>query len=201
MTDVVVNAPRVRGAGSDSGAPLRESRYASPIGALVVFWGDAGVRALVFVAGRGACVAQLQRQRVCIETPAVPLPAEITAALEAYFGGDPKALDAVPLDLTGTPFQRRAWAAMRRIPPGRVLSYGALAQRLGTPNGARAVGRSAATNPVSLIVPCHRVVGSGGGLTGYLWGLERKRWLLAHEAEHGGAKTDAGTNRSEAQFI
>jgi O-6-methylguanine DNA methyltransferase len=102
-------------------------------------------------------------------------------ALSAYFDGDLRALDAVPVDLTGTEFQLQVWAALRNIPPGRTLSYGDLAKTVGRPTAVRAVGAANGANPVSLVVPCHRVIASDGTLGGYGWGLECKRWLLAHE--------------------
>jgi O-6-methylguanine DNA methyltransferase len=102
-------------------------------------------------------------------------------ALSAYFDGDARALDSVPVDLTGTEFQREVWAALRTIPPGRTLSYGDLAKKIGRPTAVRAVGAANGANPVSLVVPCHRVIAADGTLCGYGWGLERKRWLLAHE--------------------
>jgi methylated-DNA-[protein]-cysteine S-methyltransferase len=102
-------------------------------------------------------------------------------AMEAYFGGEPRALDAVPVDLTGTDFQLSVWEALRKIPPGRTLSYGELAKKIGHPTAVRAVGGANGANPVSLVVPCHRVIASDGTMGGYGWGLERKRWLLAHE--------------------
>jgi O-6-methylguanine DNA methyltransferase len=102
-------------------------------------------------------------------------------ALSAYFDGDVRALDAVPVDLIGTEFQLEVWAGLRKIPAGRTLSYGDLAQKLGHPRAFRAVGAANGANPVSLVVPCHRVIASDGTLGGYGWGLERKKWLLEHE--------------------
>lgn len=87
----------------------------------------------------------------------------------------------VPLDLQGTDFERRVWSALLEIPAGRTDTYGALARRLALPNGARAVGAAAGRNPVGILVPCHRLIGANGQLTGYAGGLERKRWLLHHE--------------------
>jgi AraC family transcriptional regulator of adaptative response/methylated-DNA-[protein]-cysteine methyltransferase len=87
----------------------------------------------------------------------------------------------LPLDLRGTPFQRRVWAALREIPPGRTETYGALAARIGQPGAARAVARACAANPVALLVPCHRVVPAGGGTGGWRWGAARKRDLLMRE--------------------
>lgn len=108
-------------------------------------------------------------------------PFGIVAALRSYFAGDIAAIDSIETDAGGTAFQRTAWAALRAIPPGETLSYGTMAAMLGRPNAARAVGSANALNPISLVVPCHRLVGGKGALTGYGGGLERKRWLLDHE--------------------
>jgi methylated-DNA-[protein]-cysteine S-methyltransferase len=102
-------------------------------------------------------------------------------ALLAYFEGDRAAIDSVPVDSAGTDFQRLVWSALRRIPLGEVVSYGALANRIGRPGASRAVGLANGSNPISIFVPCHRVIGANAALTGYGGGLERKRWLLAHE--------------------
>lgn len=105
----------------------------------------------------------------------------VIAQLRAYFEGTLTTFD-VPLAPRGTPFQRAVWDALREIPYGRTMSYGQLAERLGRPTAARAVGLANGRNPISIIVPCHRVVGSTGDLTGYGGGLDRKRHLLALEA-------------------
>ena len=107
-------------------------------------------------------------------------------ALAAYFDGDAHALDSVPVDLMGTEFQRKVWEALRTIPPGRTLSYGDLAKQIGHPTAVRAVGAANGANPVSLVVPCHRVIAADGALGGYGWGLERKQWLLAREGAWSG---------------
>lgn len=104
--------------------------------------------------------------------------------LAAYFSGDLTAFD-LPLAPRGTPFQRRIWDALLEIPFGETTSYGALAKRLGKPGAARAVGLANGSNPISIIIPCHRVIGSNGRLTGYGGGIERKAWLLDHEAGRG----------------
>lgn len=98
-----------------------------------------------------------------------------------YFAGRFDALDAVPVRTGGTPFQREVWAALRAIPVGTATTYGRLAAKLGRPNASRAVGLANGSNPVSIVVPCHRVIGADGTLTGYGGGLARKRWLLEHE--------------------
>jgi methylated-DNA-[protein]-cysteine S-methyltransferase len=102
-------------------------------------------------------------------------------ALERYFLGDLTALDALPIKSEGTPFQQAVWHALREIPCGITISYGELARRLGKPGSSRAVGMANGSNPIAVVVPCHRVIGSDGSLTGYGSGIERKRWLLDHE--------------------
>ena len=107
--------------------------------------------------------------------------AAATAALGAYFKGDLAAIDRLPVASGGTEFQRRVWAALRRIPCGETVSYATLAKEIGHPSAVRAVGHANGANPVSVVVPCHRVIGADGTLTGYGGGLSRKSWLLAHE--------------------
>jgi methylated-DNA-[protein]-cysteine S-methyltransferase len=106
---------------------------------------------------------------------------EAVQQLEAYFAGTRTTFE-LPLASLGTPFQRRVWQALEAIPYGQTISYAELAARIGQPRAVRAVGRANATNPLAVVVPCHRVVGRSGALTGYGGGLDRKRWLLAHEA-------------------
>ena len=103
-------------------------------------------------------------------------------ALAAYFEGELDAVADLPTAAEGTPFQRAVWAALRAIPAGQTLSYGALAARLGQPTAARAVGMANGANPIAIVVPCHRVIGANASLTGYGGGMERKRWLLEHES-------------------
>jgi methylated-DNA-[protein]-cysteine S-methyltransferase len=109
----------------------------------------------------------------------------VVAQLEAYFRGERRVFD-LPLALRGTPFQLRVWAELLRIPYGATISYGELARQLGDPNLTRAVGAANGANPVSIIVPCHRVIGADGSLTGYGGGLEMKRRLLALERPQSG---------------
>ena len=109
--------------------------------------------------------------------------ADVVAQLEAYFAGELTDFD-LPMEMRGTDFQRRVWAGLREIPYGETISYGELARRVGSPGASRAVGLANGRNPVGIIVPCHRVIGADGSLTGYGGGLERKLWLLEHEAAH-----------------
>ncbi len=108
-------------------------------------------------------------------------PPAIRQALAGYFAGDLTALDDVPIETTGTSFQREVWAALRGIRPGTTLTYGALAQKLGRPKAVRAVGLANGANPIAIVGPCHRVIGADASLTGYGGGLDRKQWLLIHE--------------------
>ena len=108
-------------------------------------------------------------------------PSGLTEAIGRYFAGDLAAIDTLPVQTAGTPFQREVWRALRDIPCGTTISYAALAGRIGRPNAVRAVGLANGSNPVGIVVPCHRVIGSDGSLTGYGGGIERKRWLLRHE--------------------
>lgn len=110
-----------------------------------------------------------------------PNPLTMVTRLQAYFAGDFHAFDDVVVDTGGTPFQQRVWMALRDIAPGTTTSYGALAARLGQPSASRAVGRTNGLNPIAIVLPCHRVVGSTNALTGYAGGLHRKEWLLRHE--------------------
>jgi methylated-DNA-[protein]-cysteine S-methyltransferase len=107
----------------------------------------------------------------------------LTRAMSAYFAGDVHAIDALPVKTAGTPFQREVWRALRAIPCGSTISYGELARRIGRPDAVRAVGLANGSNPIGVVVPCHRVIGANGSLTGYGGGLERKRWLLDHERQ------------------
>jgi methylated-DNA-[protein]-cysteine S-methyltransferase len=109
-----------------------------------------------------------------------PIPA-IRDGLARYFAGDVAVLDTMSVELNGTPFQKNVWDALRRIPGGTTISYMELARRIGAPSAIRAVGTANGANPVAVIVPCHRVIGSNGKLTGYGGGLDRKQWLLEHE--------------------
>ncbi|WP_242345266.1 methylated-DNA--[protein]-cysteine S-methyltransferase [Anaeromyxobacter terrae] len=150
-------------------------RYRSPIGVLTVEATDAGVFGVTFGDRGGSRPGPSVCARGHLDAAG--------AALDAYFAGRPPALPA--LDLRGTPFQRAVWDALLEIPWGETRSYGELAARLGRPGAARAVGGANHENPVALLVPCHRVVQTGGRLGGYAGGLDVKRWLLAHEADHG----------------
>jgi methylated-DNA-[protein]-cysteine S-methyltransferase len=105
----------------------------------------------------------------------------LTDAINRYFAGEFEAIDALPVKTGGTPFQRQVWRALRKVRCGTTVSYTQLAERIGRPTAVRAVALANGSNPVGVVVPCHRVIGSDGSLTGYGGGIERKRWLLEHE--------------------
>jgi methylated-DNA-[protein]-cysteine S-methyltransferase len=110
-----------------------------------------------------------------------PLPSPARRALERYLAGDLGALDKLEVATGGTAFQRQVWSALRAIPVGETVSYGRLAAQIGRPKAVRAVGLANGSNPIGVVVPCHRVIGSSGHLTGYAGGMDRKAWLLRHE--------------------
>ena len=160
---------------------FRLDRMASPLGELLLVTDAAGaVRALDFHDFEARMLRLLRRQGPAELRPGAA-PAAVRNALEAYFDGQPDALAAVRTTTAGTPFQTTVWAALREIPPGRTETYGQLAARIGRPTAVRAVGLANGANPVGIIVPCHRVIGAGGALTGYAGGVTRKQWLLRHE--------------------
>jgi methylated-DNA-[protein]-cysteine S-methyltransferase len=108
---------------------------------------------------------------------------EVARQLEEYFTGRRRVFD-LPIRMEGTEFQRRAWRMLMEIPYGQTRSYGEQAKRIGNPNASRAVGLANGRNPIPIVVPCHRVIGADGSLTGFGGGIERKRWLLVHEGLH-----------------
>lgn len=113
-----------------------------------------------------------------------PAPAALKKTLTAYFQGDLAALDSIRTVTGGTPFQRETWQALRAIPAGTTVTYGGLAAQIGHAAAIRAVGAANGANPIGIVVPCHRVIGANGSLTGYAGGLARKQWLLDHERTH-----------------
>ena len=158
----------------------------TPIGPLTLVASTSGLRAVLWSvddATRVPGVALDETPSRSDEAPARSEGAIIDQAaeeLDEYFEGARRSFD-VPLDPVGTAFQRRAWAALRTIPYGETVTYGEQAERLGDRRKARAVGAANGRNPISIIVPCHRVVGSNGSLTGFAGGLDVKAWLLDHE--------------------
>ena len=152
----------------------------SPVGVLRLIAGVRGLRGILWGAEDVARLASIDEGDL-IEGRTAMLD-QAVAQLEEYFAGTRREFD-LPLDPLGTPFQQSAWIVLRSIPYGRTMSYGEQARRLGDPNKARAVGAANGRNPLSIVVPCHRVIGSTGHLTGFGGGLEAKSWLLDHERQ------------------
>ncbi len=160
---------------------LHRLRYRSPIGPIECLFDEEALVALDFDGTSARTHALLARNFGALRIKASQDRLGIAKALDRYFGGELRALDAVPVRRYGTNFQQKVWAALRRIPAGRTTSYAALAGKLRVPQAQRAVGAANGANPISLVVPCHRVIGSDGSLVNYGGGIERKLWLLRHE--------------------
>jgi methylated-DNA-[protein]-cysteine S-methyltransferase len=157
-------------------------RLATPIGpALVITDADGCLRAFDWEDHAPRIKELLRLQYGALELMEARMPVSIKATLSAYFKGDLDALNAVEWRIAGTPFQQKVWKSLPRIPAGTTMSYGALAAKLGSPNAMRAVGHANGSNPISVVIPCHRLIAANGALVKYGSGLARKRWLLTHE--------------------
>ena len=181
---------------------LTIERLSSPLGRLlVVADSDNAVRAIDF----GDYEPRLHRLfeqhygRGSYTLTPGRIPVSVRAALDAYFAGNLAAVNDVGVASGGTPFQQTVWRALRDIPPAATITYGELAARIGRPSASRAVGAANGANPIAIIVPCHRVIGVQGRLTGYGGGLDRKRWLLDHERANAGSLSDVFAGPASAK--
>jgi methylated-DNA-[protein]-cysteine S-methyltransferase len=159
---------------------LFRERVVSPIGTILLVSDGNALHALDFEDFESRALRLLERYYGPCELVPGRAPG-VAERIAAYFSGELTALDAIPVQTGGSQFQRRVWRALRRIPAGSTMSYGRLAAKIGAPTASRAVGLANGANPVALVIPCHRVIGANGGLTGYGGGLWRKAWLLRHE--------------------
>ncbi len=159
---------------------MRYTYIDSPLGALLAVSDEVGLTGLYLPSGKHPVSVRPEWTR---DDDAFD---DVRTQLAEYFRGDRHDFE-VPTHAVGTAFQKRVWAALVDIPYGQTTSYGKTAVAIGVPDAARAVGLANGQNPISIIVPCHRVIGADGSLTGYGGGLDAKRWLLAHEATHSGA--------------
>jgi methylated-DNA-[protein]-cysteine S-methyltransferase len=176
---------------------LQVDHLASPIGEIVLLTDDQGrLRALDWEEHehRMRRLLSSQYRATGIQIVAGRAPAGVRTAITQYFRGNVDAIDAIAVETAGTQFQRAVWRALRRIPAGKTSTYGKLAMRIGRPAAMRAVGFANGANPISVVIPCHRLIGSDGSLTGYGGGLERKKWLLEHE------RVALGTRAERARF-
>jgi methylated-DNA-[protein]-cysteine S-methyltransferase len=153
----------------------------SPIGPLTLAVRGARLCLLHFGADEAGAAAALRRWYPGQPIASRGASAPVARRLASYFAGETTALDGIEVEMNGTPFQRRVWEALRDVRVGTTASYGEIARRIGSPSAVRAVGAANGANPVAIVVPCHRIIGGSGSLTGYGGGLERKRWLLRHE--------------------
>jgi len=160
--------------------PTTFTRFASPIGELILTASETALTGVLFPVRRNGSAPGAGWVEDDGRGPAGALLARVRRQLAEYFEGTRTTFD-LPLDGTGSTFERRVWDLLRTIPYGATTSYGALARRLGDPRATRAVGAANGKNPIPIIVPCHRVLGARGELTGFGGGLDRKRWLLEHE--------------------
>jgi methylated-DNA-[protein]-cysteine S-methyltransferase len=156
-------------------------RIASPIGTVVLVTDGRHMCALDFADYEDRMMTLLRRYRGEVELTEADDPQGFSSRLRAYFAGRIDAVDDIPVKAGGSPFQAKVWAALRKIPAGTTITYGKLAESIGKPTAFRAVGLANGSNPISIVVPCHRVIGSDSSLTGYGGGLPRKQWLLEHE--------------------
>ncbi len=163
---------------------LLEDKIATPLGPLWVICDEAfNLRAVEWEehSDRMEQLLDIHYRSTGYQRRASRDPGGLSTKLRDYFDGDLAVINTLPSATAGTPFQREVWQALRNIPCGQVMHYGELARLLGRPGAARAVGAANGSNPVSIVVPCHRVIGSNGTMTGYAGGVTRKEWLLRHE--------------------
>jgi methylated-DNA-[protein]-cysteine S-methyltransferase len=167
--------------------PLRllKDQFETPIGEMVILADDEGnLRTVDWTDHTDRMTTALQRHygKDGFKVESVHNPSGLSDVMKSYFAGELASIDNLPTKTAGTPFQREVWRVLREIPCGKTISYGELARRISRPHAVRAVGLANGANPIGVVVPCHRVIGFSGSLTGYGGGLERKRWLLDHES-------------------
>ena len=156
------------------------SSIKTPIGVLHFLVDHHIMRAANFSSAQNllACLDSVEKERKLVRVRSIPV---VTELLTNYFDGDLRAIDSIEVRQSGAPFSQKAWKAMRKVRAGRTLSYGDLADRSGSPAAVRAAGSACAKNAIVLVVPCHRIVKTGGALGNYAYGLDKKEWLLQHE--------------------
>ncbi|MEL7143592.1 MAG: methylated-DNA--[protein]-cysteine S-methyltransferase [Cyanobacteria bacterium J06573_11] len=184
----------------DNTGKLETDIIRTPVGDVIVVVSEGVLLALDFEDYRARMMKLLQKRFTHVELQPVKNPAGMSQRVEQYFAGELTALADAPMATGGTDFQRQVWNGLRQIAPGDVCTYGELANQLNNPKAVRAVGMANSLNPISIALPCHRVVGASGKLTGYAGGLARKQWLLAHEGWPGLSGAQASKNSYAAQL-
>ncbi len=160
---------------------FQQGRLESPLGPLLVVTDGKGICGLDYADYESRMLRLLKRRHPTKTMSDGPVPTKVSEAITAYWDGELTAIDELVVNSGGTEFQESVWSILRQIPHGRTMTYGALANRLGKPAASRAVGLANGLNPIAIVIPCHRLIGANGSLTGYAGGLERKEWLLHHE--------------------
>jgi methylated-DNA-[protein]-cysteine S-methyltransferase len=160
---------------------ILSDRIPTPIGDMILLAADGVMLLLEFIDAEGRVEREVKARFGDVQLVPTKNPFGFSERIANYFAGDLHTIDDIPTDGGGTEFQRRVWAGLRQIPCGVTISYGELATRLGDKNAMRAVGLANGRNPISIVVPCHRVIGANGSMTGYGGGMARKEWLLRHE--------------------
>ena len=164
---------------------LTIERYASPIDGLWLAVDEDGIlRLLHFDCPEEDFLRTVRRSYPKAQIVNGRAPPPVRDNLDAYFKGDLPALERIPTRAVGSDFQQSVWNELKQIPVGETRSYGAMARKIGQPSASRAVGLANGSNPIAVVVPCHRVIGADGSLTGFGGGIPRKRWLLEHEGAH-----------------
>jgi methylated-DNA-[protein]-cysteine S-methyltransferase len=166
--------------GDNARMKLKSDSFQSPVGQVILVARDSKLVFVDFEGNEKRMRRLLEARFGAYQLEKASLP-EFKSKLEAYFSGDLEAVNDLKVSTGGTEFQARVWQALREIPSGQTMSYGVLAAKLDKPGASRAVGMINGLNPISIVLPCHRVIGANGTLTGYAGGLERKKWLLEHE--------------------
>ncbi len=157
------------------------SEHHSPLGPFTVVTRGETLCVAAFSDSAGGLLRALPRRYPHLPLSPGPAPAAVEAAFQAYWSAELGALDSLPVEAGGTSFQARIWAALREIPAGQTISYAELSRRVGSPGASRAAGSANGANPISIVIPCHRVIRGDGDLCGYAGGVKRKHWLLTHE--------------------
>jgi methylated-DNA-[protein]-cysteine S-methyltransferase len=160
---------------------LTHEEFDSPVGMIDLLTNGEALVSLDFRTHEARRQDLLQRYIGAVQVTKSTRRSHVLARLEDYFHGDLAAIDSLAVQQIGTPFQQKVWAALRTIRPSTIATYQQIAEQIGSPKACRAVGLANGANPIAIVVPCHRVIGANQTLTGYGGGLERKRWLLAHE--------------------
>jgi methylated-DNA-[protein]-cysteine S-methyltransferase len=160
---------------------LLTDRVETPIGTMMLIARDGVLQLLEFVEASDRVARELKSRFDDFELQPTPNPFGLSDRVRSYFAGELTAINDILTDGGGTAFEQSVWAELRRIPLGTTVSYGEIASRIGNRNAMRAVGLANGKNPIAIVVPCHRVIGANGSMTGYGGGLQRKEWLLRHE--------------------